>query len=112
MSGYHGLAIVLPRCEHGLTPLDRCGACDEEREAVELAVRRSVADPAQVILDALDAQRPWFATCAFCSLGAPSRDALPLRRHELSCPFVTTIAVASTLYEQHIDAAPTKEPAR
>ncbi len=101
MSGWHAGTVSVPHCSHNVSRYEWCGSCDYEREANDLAERRRIDDPMQVITDALDRQRPWFARCVFCSLGQPTRDALPPKYHALSCPFVTAMAVATTLYEQH-----------
>lgn len=103
MSGYHGGPIYNPLCAHGISRYQRCADCDATREAEELAERRRVHDPAQTIRDALDRQRPWFARCAFCSLGQASLiEVLPPRYHALDCPFITAMSVATTLYECHL----------
>lgn len=95
MSGYYqGAALPVPRCTHGRFAYERCLDCEDRYERERIAQARQVNDPAQALLDAYEAQRPWWDVCAFCR---PGHGHVKLV-HEATCPFVLTLQAARVRY--------------
>lgn len=75
-------------CAHGVqVHFARCHDCEVEREAERVAEARRVGDPAQRILDAIEARRPWYRRCAFCTHASEAA-------HDADCPWKELIAAA------------------
>lgn len=73
------------RCGHGRqVHFERCDACDAEREAERVAEARRVGDPAQRVRDAVEARRPWFKRCAFCTH-------IDENEHDEGCPWAAAL---------------------
>lgn len=91
MSGYYaGASLPMPRCSHGRLAYERCVECEDRHERERVALARSIDDPAQALLDAYNAQRPWWDVCSFCRPG----HAYTKLVHESSCLFVRTLEAA------------------
>lgn len=84
------------RCEHGmLRYFERCRPCDDREAAEALAEKRKVDEPAQRILDSIEARRPWYRRCGFCHHSAETT-------HDDGCHWSAWLQARGFLIGEHV----------